>query len=69
MANECPLMIARCLSTASVADRNQALMAKKEDKIKKLLEEEKAAREFHANPLPKGEWIRIHRFLFGSRSV
>ena len=44
-------------------------MAKKEDKIKKLLEEEKAAREFHANPLPKGEWIRIHRFLFGSRSV
>jgi hypothetical protein len=29
-------------------------MAKKEEKIKKLLEEEKAAREFHANPIPKG---------------
>jgi hypothetical protein len=35
-------------------ERDQALMAKKEEKIKKLLEEEKAAREFHANPIPKG---------------
>ena len=27
---------------------------KKEDKIKKILDEEKAAREFHANPINKG---------------
>ena len=35
-------------------DRDQGLMAKKEEKIKKLLDEERAAREFHANPIPKG---------------
>ncbi len=34
------------------------MMAKKEEKIKKLLEEEKAAREFHANPIPKGKLVR-----------
>jgi hypothetical protein len=29
-------------------------MAKKEERMKKVLEEERAAREFHANPVPKG---------------
>jgi len=36
-------------------DRDEALVAKKEERIKKLLEEERAAREFHANPVPKGK--------------
>ena len=37
-----------------IIDRDEALMAKKEERMKKVLEEERAAREFHANPVPKG---------------
>ncbi len=39
-------------------------MAKKEERMKKVLEEERAAREFHANPVPKGlssEWLKSVR--------
>jgi len=35
----------------SFSERDQTLMQKKEDKIKKVLEEEAAAREFHAQPI------------------
>jgi len=37
----------------SFSDRDDQLAQKKEEKIKKILEEEKAAREFHANPILK----------------
>ena len=35
-------------------ERDQNTVQKKEERIKKILEEEKAAREFHANPINKG---------------
>lgn len=38
----------------SFSERDQHSVQKKEDKIKKIMEEEKAAREFHANPISKG---------------
>eukprot|EP00088_Acartia_fossae_P040797 TRINITY_DN4252_c0_g1_i3.p1 TRINITY_DN4252_c0_g1~~TRINITY_DN4252_c0_g1_i3.p1 ORF type:complete len:767 (+),score=251.71 TRINITY_DN4252_c0_g1_i3:80-2380(+) len=38
----------------SFADRDVVTAQKKEEKIKKILDEEKAAREFHANPINKG---------------
>ena len=37
----------------NVIERDDHLAQKKEEKIKKILEEEKAAREFHANPILK----------------
>ncbi len=33
--------------------RDEQTVQKKEERIKKILEEEKAAREFHANPINK----------------
>ena len=35
----------------SFEQRDQSTMAKKEEKIQKFLDEEKAAREFHAKPI------------------
>jgi len=37
----------------SFAERDELTVHKKEERIKKILEEEKAAREFHANPINK----------------
>ena len=37
----------------SFDQRDHEMMAKKEEKIKKVLDEEQKAREFHANPVPK----------------
>jgi len=37
----------------SFEERNSQTQNKKEEKIKKIYNEEKAAREFHANPVPK----------------
>jgi len=38
----------------SFSERDEQSIAKKEEKIRKQHEEEKAAREFHAHPIPKG---------------
>ena len=36
----------------SFAQRDEQMMAKKQEKIEKVFEEEKAKREFKANPIP-----------------
>jgi len=41
------------LEPFSFAQRDQAILVRKEEKIKSFLNEEKAAREFHAQPIPK----------------
>lgn len=38
----------------SFSERDQHTVQKKEERIKKIFEDEKAAREFHANPINKG---------------
>ena len=43
----------------SFETRDKLLMEKKEEKIQKILEEERKAREFHANPIMKEEAIKM----------
>lgn len=43
----------------SFETRDKLLLEKKEDKIQKILEEERKAREFHANPIMKEEAIKM----------
>ena len=43
----------------SFETRDKALIEKKEEKIKQILEEEKKAREFHAKPIMKEEAIKM----------
>lgn len=43
----------------SFETRDKLQMEKKEEKIQKILEEERKAREFHANPIMKEEAVKV----------